>query len=99
VLFKTGVQVPVTPLTEVVGNEAKAAPEQIGATGLNVGVNTGSILIETVVDAAEVHCPGFGVKVYGKVPKIAVFTIAGLQVPVIGVAFEEFKGKTGAGAP
>ena len=38
VLFKAGDQVPVYPLLEVVGKAESAAPEQIGATALNVGV-------------------------------------------------------------
>ena len=38
VLFNAGDQLPVIPLVEVVGNGAKVAPEQIGATAVNVGV-------------------------------------------------------------
>jgi len=38
VLFKTGAQEPVIPLLEVVGNDDKVAPEQIGPTAVNVGV-------------------------------------------------------------
>jgi hypothetical protein len=37
VLFIAGNQVPVIPLVEVVGNAAKASPEQIAATAVNVG--------------------------------------------------------------
>ena len=33
-----GAQVPVTPLSEVVGKSAKTPPEQIGATGLKTAV-------------------------------------------------------------
>ena len=55
VLFKAGDQVPVTPLVEVVGKGDRAAPEQIGATAVNVGVNTGSIFIDIVVGVAVVH--------------------------------------------
>ncbi len=98
-LFKAGDQVPVTPFEDVVGNTDKVPPEQIAGIAANDGVNTGSIIIETVVGIAEVHCPGFGVKVYGKVPKTAVLTIAGLQVPAIGVTLLELKGNIGAGAP
>ena len=32
-------------------------------------------------------------------PNVEVSTVAGLQVPAIGVVLEEIKGKTGAGAP
>jgi hypothetical protein len=63
VLFNEGVQVPVMPLLEVVGKADKVAPEQIGATAVKVGVNTGSILIDIDVGIAELHWPGFGVKV------------------------------------
>ena len=38
VLSKAGAHVPVIPSIDVVGNADKAAPEQIGATVLNVGV-------------------------------------------------------------
>ena len=38
VLSKAGDQVPVIPLLEVVGNGVSVAPEQIGATAVNVGV-------------------------------------------------------------
>ena len=61
VLFKAGDQVPVYPLIEVVGNAAKVAPEQIAATGLNVGVIFGLTVIAKVVCVA--HCPRVGVKV------------------------------------
>ena len=45
VLSKAGVHVPVMPLLEVVGNGDKVAPEQIGATIVNVGV----VLVFTVI--------------------------------------------------
>ena len=48
VLFKAGDQVPVIPLFEVVGNGVKLAPEQIAATGLKVGIITGSIVTDVV---------------------------------------------------
>ena len=38
VLFNAGDQVPVRPSIEVVGSGLKTAPEQIGATGANVGI-------------------------------------------------------------
>ena len=61
VLFNTGVQVPVNPLLEVVGNAVSVAPEQIGATAVNVGVMFGLTVIVNVVVVA--HCPAVGVKV------------------------------------
>ena len=36
------------PLFDVVGNAARAAPEQIAATGVNVGVMFGSIVTDVV---------------------------------------------------
>ena len=38
VLFRAGAHVPVIPLLEVVGKALSVAPEQIGATAVNVGV-------------------------------------------------------------
>ena len=61
VLSKAGDQVPVMPLLEVVGNGARTAPEQIDATGLNVGVTLGVTVIVKVVVVA--HCPAAGVNV------------------------------------
>jgi len=52
---------PVIPLFEVVGNADKVAPEQIGATALNVGVMFGLTVIVKV--AVVAHCPAVGVKV------------------------------------
>ena len=52
---------PVKPLFEVVGSADKVAPEQIGATALNVGVMFGLTVIVSVVVVA--HCPAVGVKV------------------------------------
>ena len=61
VLFKAGAHVPVIPLLEVVGKAVSVAPEQIGATALNVGVTFGLTVIAKV--AVVAHCPAVGVKV------------------------------------
>jgi hypothetical protein len=53
VLSRTGDQVPVMPLLEVVGSVVRVAPEQIGATGLNVGVMFGFTVIVNVVVVAH----------------------------------------------
>jgi len=45
VLFKAGDHAPVIPLSDVVGNGDNTAPEQTAATGLNVGVISGSTLM------------------------------------------------------
>jgi hypothetical protein len=61
VLSRAGAHEPVMPLLEVVGSGAKVAPEQIGATALNVGVTFGLTVIVKVVVVA--HWPGSGVNV------------------------------------
>ena len=61
VLFNAGDQVPVMPLFDVVGRGDKAAPEQMGATGLKVGVTFGLTVTVYVVDIA--HWPLSGVNV------------------------------------
>ena len=53
VLFKAGDQEPVMPLLEVVGKADKVAPEQIGATAVNVGVTFGLTVIVKVVVVAH----------------------------------------------
>ena len=63
---------------EVVGKADKVAPEQIGATAVNVGVTFGLTVIVSVVVAA--HCPAVGVNVY---VVVAVLSNAGDHDPVI----------------
>ena len=63
VLFNAGDQLPVigVALVDDVGNGDNVAPEQIGATALNVGVMFG---LTTIVNVAVVaHCPAVGVNV------------------------------------
>jgi hypothetical protein len=56
-----GIHEPAYPLFEVVGNEARVVPEQMGATGVKEGVLFGvTTRVKVVVTA---HCPAFGVKV------------------------------------
>lgn len=93
VLFKAGDHEPVMPLLEVVGSADKLAPEQIGATALNVGVTFGLTVVVYVVVVA--HWPLLGVNVY--VPLAVLLTTAGLQVPVIPL--DELTGKVTTGAP
>jgi hypothetical protein len=81
------------PLVEVVGNGARAAPEQIAATGLNVGVTYG---FTTIVNKAWVpHCPSNGSKVY--VVVVVLLTATGDHVPVI--PFVEVRGNGAKGSP
>ena len=49
------------PLFEVVGSTDNVAPEQMGATAVNVGVTFGLTVIVSVVVVA--HCPAAGVNV------------------------------------
>ena len=77
-LFNAGDQVPVIPFSDIVGSADKVAPEQIAATGLNVGVIFGLTVIVSV--AVVAHCPADGVNVY---IVVAVLFNAGDQVPVM----------------
>jgi len=52
-LFSAGAQVPVMPLLDVVGNGANTAPEQMGATTVNVGVIFGFTVIVKVAVVAH----------------------------------------------
>jgi hypothetical protein len=78
VLFNAGLQLPLMPLVDVVGNAAKTPPEQIAATGAKVGVTFGLTVIVNVVVVA--HWPASGVNVY---VVVAVLFNAGLHVPVM----------------
>jgi hypothetical protein len=61
VLFNAGDQLPVILFKDVVGSADNAAPEQIGPTGLKVGVTGG--LTVTVKLAGVAHWPAAGVNV------------------------------------
>ena len=60
-LTVAGDQVPVMPLVDVNGSTGAMAPEQIGATAVNVGVTFG--LTVMVMVAVVAHCPASGVNV------------------------------------
>jgi hypothetical protein len=60
-LTTAGDQVPVIPLSDVVGNTGAAVPEQIGAMAAKVGVTADVTVTSSVVVAA--HWPASGVKV------------------------------------
>ena len=60
-LSNAGDHVPLIPLSDVVGNADNVAPEQIGATGLKVGVTAAFTVMVNVVVVA--HCPAVGVNV------------------------------------
>jgi Flp pilus assembly pilin Flp len=64
----------VIPLFDVVGNAASVAPEQIGATAVNVGVICVVITISIVLTAAQ---GSVGVNVYVVVPRVVVLITAG----------------------
>ena len=48
-LLSAGVQIPVTPLLEVVGNGDSVSPAQIDATCVNVGVTIGLTVMVILV--------------------------------------------------
>ena len=60
-MFNAGDQLPVigVALVDDVGSGDNVAPEQIGATALNVGVMLG--LTVMVIVAVVAHCPAAGV--------------------------------------
>ena len=60
-LTTAGLQVPVIPLVEVVGNTGAVEPEQNAGIAANTGVTLGVTVISIVVVVA--HCPTAGVKV------------------------------------
>ena len=60
-LTVAGVQVPVMPLVDVVGNIGAAEPAQIAGTGSKIGVIFALTVTVSVVVVA--HCPDAGVKV------------------------------------
>jgi len=60
-LTTAGDQVPVIPLSDVVGNTGATDPEQIGAIAAKVGITFGVIVTSIVVDVA--HWPASGVNV------------------------------------
>jgi hypothetical protein len=76
-LFNAGAQVPVIPLSDVVGRAASVVPVHIGATAVNVGITFGlTVMVKVVVVA---HWPVVGVNVY---VVVAVLFNAGDHVPV-----------------
>ena len=79
-------------MLDVVGRAVNVAPEQIGATAVNVGVMFGFTVIVNVVVVA--HWPAVGVNVY---VVVAVLFSAGAQVPVIPLL--EVVGKAASVAP
>ena len=52
-MFSAGAQAPVIPLLEVVGSAVSVAPEQMGATDVNVGVMFGFTVMVNVVVVAH----------------------------------------------
>ena len=52
-MFNAGAQAPVIPLLDVVGRAVSVAPEQIGATAVNVGVIFGLTVMVNVVAVAH----------------------------------------------
>jgi len=93
VLFNEGLQEPLIPLSEIVGNGLMNPPEQIDATELKVGVRLGVIVTLRVCVVAQ--SPAVGVKTY--VPLAVLLITEGLQVPV--TPFGDVVPSTGMVAP
>ena len=81
VFIVAGLQVPVMPLLEIVGNAGAVEFWHSGP----ICVNTGAICDETTISIVVIapHCPAFGVNVYVVVPVVEVLITAGFHVPVI----------------
>ncbi len=91
-LTTAGLQVPVIPLVEVVGNTGAVEPAQNAGIAAKAGVTWLVMVISMVVVVP--HWFASGVKVYVVVPKAVVLIVAGLQLPVIRLL--EVVGNTGA---
>jgi hypothetical protein len=78
VFIVAGVQVPVTPLLLVAGSAGAVAFWHKGPICVNAGVTDAFIVMLIVAVVAQ---PDDGVKVYTVVPVVAVFIVAGVQVP------------------
>src|SRR5690606_13118292 len=90
VLSKSGLQVPVTPLSEIFGR-GESAPTQIPPilkTSCTHGINV------IVIVTPKVHCPASGLKVY---VVVWVLSIAGDHVPVIPSS--DVVGRSARGSP
>ena len=92
VFMTAGVQVPVIPLLEVVGNAGAVAFWHNGPICVNVGIICDEIV--TSIVAVTAHCPASGVNVYVVVPITDVFITAGFHVPVMPLL--EVVGNAGA---
>ena len=93
VLITAGAHVPVMggPLVELSGSIPGVVFWQYGPNCVKVGV--GGAVILTVMVAVVAHWPAVGVNVYICGPTVAVLMVAGDQVPAIGVALVELRGK------
>jgi hypothetical protein len=60
ILLIAGDQIPVIPLLEIIGKGANVAPEQIGATVVNIGRIFGLTIMVRLTGTE--HCPVVGVK-------------------------------------
>ena len=76
--MSAGLQLPLIPFKEVVGNVFNTVPEQMAATGVNVGTILGFTVIVSV--AVVAHWPAVGVNVY---VFVVVLFNTGFQVPII----------------
>jgi hypothetical protein len=96
VFMVAGFQVPTIEgrLFEEVGKLGAIEPKHKGPIAVNSGVIELVISISKLV--TEAHWFALGVNVYVVIPATAVFTTAGLQVPLIGLVLFEVLGSVGA---
>jgi hypothetical protein len=86
-----GLQLPVIPLVDTVGNAGGAEFRHRGPIAANVGVIWS---ITTIInDTGAPHCPTPGVNVYTDAPTVVVLIVAGFHVPVIPLV--DVSGNTG----
>ena len=88
-------QVPLIPLSEVIGSAGTLPPAQIVNVVPNPNVGTVFGVTATLKPEVVAHCPASGVKVYVRDDWLSM--IAGLQVPVI--PFVDVVGNEGTVAP
>ena len=60
-MFNAGDQLPLIPLSDVVGSAGNIDPEQMAATGVNNGVINGLTVTVSIVETA--HWPAVGTNV------------------------------------
>jgi hypothetical protein len=92
VLTVAGLHDPIIELSEMFGRTGTGELRHNGSICVNAGSISGVTPISIVVKSE--HCPPSGVKVYVKIPAVAVLIVAGFQLPLI--EFSEMPSSKGA---